>query len=70
MTDTLASIRKPGPGRPPRARMRVLAVIEEAVAAGEPVPTVSALARRCGLYSWRDAARIQRDLRKMGRIPA
>lgn len=53
-------------GRPPVARQRVLAAIQAAVANGEPVPTVSALARRCGLYSWRDAQRIQRDLRRLG----
>lgn len=52
-------------GRPPRARERVLVEIKDAIKAGGPVPTLSSLARRCGLYDYRNARRVLRDLRRM-----
>jgi hypothetical protein len=58
-------------GRPPlrmtHRRRQVLAEIAELIAKGERV-TLSRLARRCGLYDYRDARRIMSDLRKMQRI--
>ncbi len=48
-------------------RQQVLSEIADAVAQGESV-TRSALARRCGLYSYREASRIMRDLKKMGAL--
>lgn len=58
-----------GRGRPAgqmtHRRRQVLAEITEAAANGERI-TMAALARRCGLCDYREAARIARDLRKMG----
>jgi hypothetical protein len=46
-------------------RRQVLTEIADAVAHGERV-TLASLARRCGLYDYRDARRIMRDLQRMG----
>lgn len=58
-------------GRPPQQmthrRRQVLAEIADAVASGEPV-TLARLARRCGLYDYREARRVMNDLKKMGEI--
>jgi hypothetical protein len=45
----------------------VLAEIADAVANGERV-TLASLARRCGLYDYREARRVMADLRKMGAV--
>lgn len=59
-----------GKGRPALAmthrRQQVLNEIIDAAASGERV-TLARLARRCGLYDYREARRIVADLRKMGR---
>jgi len=58
-------------GRPPgkltHRRQQVLSEIADAVAQGEHV-TLASLARRCGLYDYRDSRRIMTDLKKMGAI--
>jgi ribosomal protein S25 len=55
------------PNQMTHRRRQVLDEIAEAVAHGERV-TSSSLARRCGLYSYREATRIVRDLKKMGAL--
>lgn len=55
-------------GRPPRARERVLAQIEASVRSGGDVPSLASLARRCGLYDYRNARRVLRDLRRMEKV--
>jgi len=47
-------------------RRQVLAEIIDAAVRGEPV-TLASVARRCGLYDYREARRIVADLRKLGR---
>lgn len=60
-------------GRPPGQmtphRQRVLAEITVRVALGinEP-PNLAQLARRCGLYDYREARRIVRDLKRLQAI--
>jgi hypothetical protein len=58
-------------GRPPlqmtRRRLDVLHEYSQAIEAGERI-SLAELARRCGLWSYRDARRIRDDLRRMGRI--
>lgn len=48
-------------------RQQVLAQIADAIAGGQTV-TLASLARRCGLYDYRDARRVMADLRKMGQL--
>jgi len=48
-------------------RQQVLEEIADAVAHGESI-TLARLARRCGLYDYRNARRIMRDLKEMGAI--
>lgn len=48
-------------------RQQVLAEISDAVAQGEHV-TLASLARRCGLYDYRDARRIMGELKQMGAV--
>lgn len=55
-------------GRPPRARERVLVEIRASVRDGGDIPSLASLARRCGLYDFRDARRVLRDLRRMGMV--
>ena len=52
-----------------RNRQRVLAEMTEAALHGEPI-TLARLARRCGIYDYKEARRIVSDLRKLGREPA
>lgn len=56
-------------GRPPgqmtHRRRQVLEAMNHAAAQGEPI-TLARLARRCGLYDYREARRIVADLRKLG----
>ena len=47
-------------------RRQVLEAITETAKAGEQV-SLARLARRCGLYDYREARRILADLRKLGR---
>jgi DNA-binding IclR family transcriptional regulator len=58
-------------GRPPwqmtARRRQVLEAFAELAAAGERV-RLAELARRCGLYDYREARRIVRDLARMGAI--
>lgn len=58
-------------GRPPGQmtlrRRQVFAEIAEAAERGETI-TLSSLARRIGLYDYREARRIVRDLRQLGRV--
>jgi len=54
-------------GRMTHRRQQVLAELIDAAAQGERVGWAR-LARRCGLYSFRDAQRIARDLKNMGAI--
>lgn len=61
---TMAKRGRPA-GQMTRNRQRVLAEMIEAAAQGE-VPTLARLARRCGLYDYREARRIVADLRKLG----
>jgi predicted DNA-binding transcriptional regulator YafY len=60
-----------GRGRPKltmtHRRRQVLLELADCVASGEKV-TMAALARRCGLYDYRDARRIIRDLNRMGAV--
>lgn len=60
-------------GRPPGAmthhRRKVLAAYADMIARGHPV-NFARIARRCGLYDYREARRIVNDLRKMGAISA
>lgn len=57
-------------GRPPLRmtyrRRQVLEEIRKAAAEGEQV-SLARLARRCGLYDYREARRIVEDLKKMGK---
>ncbi len=46
-------------------RRQILAACEDMTRRGEPI-SASRLARICGLYDYRDARRILRDLRQMG----
>lgn len=48
-------------------RRRVLEEVSEALARGERI-TLSALARKCGLYSRNEARRTLRDLRRFGMV--
>lgn len=48
-------------------RRQVLEELSDRAAIGERV-TMAELARRCGLYDYRDARRIIRDLRQMGSV--
>lgn len=50
-----------------RRRRQVLECLRERAKSGERV-TMANLARRCGLYDFRDARRIVKDLRDMGHI--
>lgn len=58
-------------GRPPgqmtHRRKQALAAITKSVANGERV-TLASLARRCGLYDYRDARRIMADLKRIGAL--
>lgn len=58
-------------GRPPglmtHNRRRVLEELSQAIARGERV-SLSALARRCGLYSLNEARRTLRDLQRYGMV--
>lgn len=60
-------------GRPPglmtRRRKQVLAAYVEAAAEGM-VPRWTELARRCGIYDYRNAKRIVKELKQLGRISA
>lgn len=49
-------------------RQRVLAEIEASVADGGEAPSLRTLARRCGLYDFRDARRAVRALKRLGRL--
>lgn len=53
------------PGVMTARRKQVLEAMTEAAASGERIG-VMRLARKCGLYDYRDARRIVRDLRRMG----
>jgi hypothetical protein len=53
------------PNQMTHRRRQVLDEITEAVAHGERL-TLASIARRCGLYDYRDARRIMRDLQRMG----
>lgn len=48
-----------------RLREQALGEIADAVAQGESI-SLARLARRCGLYDYRDARRVMNDLKKMG----
>lgn len=48
-------------------RQQVLAEIADTIAQGQPV-TLANLARRCGLYDYREARRVMGDLKKMGAL--
>lgn len=48
-------------------RRQVFEHLSEAVARGEPL-SFATLARRCGLYDYRDARRIVHDLKRMGAV--
>lgn len=50
-----------------RRRQQVLQAYSERVEMGERI-SLAELARRCGLWSYRDARRTLDDLRRMGRI--
>lgn len=54
-------------GQMTHRRQQVLAQIADAIAGGESV-TLASLARRCGLYDYRDARRVMADLKKLGAI--
>lgn len=51
-----------------RRRQQVLETYVEAAQNGEPAPSLASIARRCGLYDFRDARRVRNDLRRMGRL--
>jgi hypothetical protein len=53
-------------GQMTHRRRQVLEALTQAACEGERI-TMATLARRCGLCDYREAARIARDLRKMGR---
>jgi hypothetical protein len=55
-------------GRRPKARNRVLAAYISEIEAGGAVPTLARLARRAGLYDYRDARRHLRQLRRLGAL--
>jgi predicted DNA-binding transcriptional regulator YafY len=50
-----------------RRRLDVLHEYSQAIEAGERI-SLAELARRCGLWSYRDARRMLDDLKRMGRI--
>jgi hypothetical protein len=50
-----------------RRRRQVLNHLVDCALAGERV-TMAELARRCGLYDYRDVRRIVKDLNKMGAV--
>lgn len=52
-----------------RRRKQVLAAYVEAAAEGM-VPRWTELARRCGIYDYRNAKRIVKELKQLGRISA
>lgn len=58
-------------GRPAGAmttrRRQVLAALTEAASEGQPV-SLARLARRCGLYDYRQARRVVGDLRRIGAL--
>lgn len=58
-------------GRPPgqmtHRRRQILAEYARAANRGES-PTLAQLARRCGLYDYREARRIMKDLERMGAL--
>jgi len=54
-------------GKLTHRRQQVLSEISDAVAQGERV-TLASLARRCGLYDYRDARRVMGDLKRIGAI--
>ena len=58
-------------GRPPLAmtprRCQMIDELNRLIDDGERV-TMAELAKRCGLYDYRDARRIIRDLRKIGSV--
>jgi hypothetical protein len=68
MTDAAKKSPRKPVGLMTTRRRQVLAAITTAIAAGERAPGVCEIARRCGLYDYRDARRMVRDLRKMGKI--
>lgn len=57
----------PRPGRMTRNRQRVLDEYRRAVAKGEAI-TLARIARRCGLYSYREARRTIADLKRFGLV--
>lgn len=67
------STRKAGSGRKQgttimtRNRQRILAAYADMAASGETV-RLAEIARRCGLYSYRNARRTVRDLRRLGAL--
>lgn len=54
-------------GRMTQRRQQVLAAYVDRVANGERV-SLAELARRCGLYDYREARRVVADLRQLGAI--
>ena len=71
MLETSANQRPTRRGRPAglmtHRRRQVFAEIQEAAKRGEKI-TLASLARRIGLYDYRDARRIVRELRAMGAV--
>lgn len=55
-------------GQMTERRRQVLTAMTQAAERGERV-SLASLARRCGLYDYREARRIVADLRKLGRTP-
>lgn len=58
-------------GRPPgqmtHRRRQILAEYADAARRGEPL-SLAQIARRCGLYDYREARRIVSDLKRLGAI--
>lgn len=48
-------------------RRQVLAELTEAMANGERI-TLARIARRCGLYDYREARRVVSDLKRLGAV--
>lgn len=55
-------------GRMTHRRRQVLMAIADAAAEGRR-PSLASVARRCGLYDYRDARRIVRDLSRIDALP-
>ncbi len=55
------------PNQMTHRRRQVLDEIADCTAHGDHI-TLASLARRCGLYDYRDARRVMTDLRRMGAI--